>query len=102
MDSVADHVRYIRGPCWSHRIQISETYHRLQGSQTPTSHISQIVGAVENSTGYFRQVVAMTEHVPNPENMPFPNIKPNFVLVDVLPTLESLSISQMTAGLRVY
>ncbi|KAG2065797.1 hypothetical protein BDR04DRAFT_1107862 [Suillus decipiens] len=49
-----------------------------------------IEGAAADVTGYrrtqFRQIVSMSEHVPDAESMSFPDSKPDFVLAEVPPT----------------
>ncbi|OJA13989.1 hypothetical protein AZE42_04604, partial [Rhizopogon vesiculosus] len=54
-----------------------------------------IEGAVAKQTGYkrsqFRQLVEMSDHVPDTDNMPFPDSKPHFVLAEVPSTSEPLT-----------
>ncbi|OJA21145.1 hypothetical protein AZE42_10005 [Rhizopogon vesiculosus] len=54
-----------------------------------------IEGAVAKETQYkrsqFRQLVEMSDHVPDAEDMSFPASKPDFALAEVPPTLEPLT-----------
>ncbi|KAG1721880.1 hypothetical protein EDB19DRAFT_2029478 [Suillus lakei] len=54
-----------------------------------------IEGAAAGVTGYkrtqFRQLVSMSDHVPDAENMSFPHNKPDFVLAEVPPTSDPLT-----------
>ncbi|KAG2335520.1 hypothetical protein BDR05DRAFT_1006731 [Suillus weaverae] len=54
-----------------------------------------IEGAAAEVTGYkrtqFRQLVSMSDHVPDAEDMSFPSNKPDFVLAEVPPTSDPLT-----------
>ncbi|KAG2132092.1 hypothetical protein DEU56DRAFT_889432 [Suillus clintonianus] len=63
---------------------------------SPLQEIFRMIeGAAAEVTGYkrtqFRQLVSMSDHVPDAENMSFPHNKPDFVLAEVPPTSSSLT-----------
>jgi hypothetical protein len=66
------------------------------------SMFRKIEGA--EKTGYkrsqFRQLVAMSEHIPDAENMAFPDSKPDFVLAEVPPTSQSLTYAVDVGNLK--